>query len=398
MASSAISSTKGEVLPAFSVSKLPRLCLELVRRRVDDRGWKEESILMITRFQPLLCAALLSAFLGPIVHGQIIVDDFNDGNDTGWTRSNPLAPFGGTASYSFPNGNSYRIKPDPSPNPAAFGSGRAGSFRPEVYTNSFHLSVDLVAWDNSILQDVGILAFVNTPGAGTLNCYAFSYDVDSGTMFLSRLDNEIASTLGSFDLALDPTHHYRLIFQGFLGDIRGDLFDLASPEFPLGSIFTRDTTYSSGPCGIFVAHGVGDGGGIADATFDNYRSSPDTDVDADGMGDQWELDHFGELFFFEDEDNDGDGQANLEEFIGGSDPTDPASLSGLAEASVTAGEMTLSFALVAGRTYSLETSTDLETWIPQPAAVFADIGAKGSLTLPTGGQSVLFGRVVTTVN
>ena len=398
MTYSAIPPTKSEVLPAFLVSKPPLLCLELARRWVDDRAWKDESILMMTRFQPLLCAALLSAFLGPIVHGQIIVDDFNDGNDTGWTRSNPLAPFGGTASYAFPNDNSYRIKPDPSPNPAAFGSGRAGSFRPEVYTNSFHISVDLVAWDNFIPQDVGILAFVNTPGAGTLNCYVFSYDVDSGSMFLSRLDNEVAISMGSFDVDLDPTHDYRLIFQGFLGDMRGDLFDLTSPEFSLGAIFTRDTTYSSGPCGIFVAHGVADGGGIADATFDNYRSSPNTDVDADGMGDQWELDHFGELFFFEDEDNDGDGQTNLEEFIGGSDPTDPASLSGIAEASVTAGEMTLSFALVAGRTYSLETSTDLETWSPQPAAVFADNGAKGSLTLPTGGQSVLFGRVVATVD
>ena len=41
------------------------------------------------------------------------------------------------------------------------------------------------------------------------------------------------------------------------------------------------------------------------------------------MTDQWEFDYFGELYWFEDEDFDEDGQTNLEEFLGGTDPTDP---------------------------------------------------------------------------
>ena len=41
------------------------------------------------------------------------------------------------------------------------------------------------------------------------------------------------------------------------------------------------------------------------------------------MTDQWEFDYFGELFWFAEEDFDGDGQSNLAEFLGGTDPTDP---------------------------------------------------------------------------
>ncbi len=44
-------------------------------------------------------------------------DDFEDGNDTGWTRFAPLAPLGVT-SYTFPGGG-YRLSCNPSPNVAS---------------------------------------------------------------------------------------------------------------------------------------------------------------------------------------------------------------------------------------------------------------------------------------
>ena len=36
-------------------------------------------------------------------------DDFDDGNDNGWTKANPLADLGVPATWTFPNGNSYNI-------------------------------------------------------------------------------------------------------------------------------------------------------------------------------------------------------------------------------------------------------------------------------------------------
>jgi len=242
------------------------------------------------------------------------------------------------------------------------------------------------------------LAYVITPGPQSLDGYAFSYDVDAKAMHISRPDDEAPTSLGNFSATLDPNKDYRLVFQGFEGEFRGKVFALSAPGFPIGAITAFDSTYSSGPCGLFNAHGVLDGTGISDSTFDNYFSSPDTDVDGEGMTDRWEIDHFGELFWFDDEDFDGDRQTNLDEFIGGSDPTDPGSLSGIKEVTVAGGDITLTFPIIPGRTYGLETSPDMDTWTPRPTAVFANNGATGSLTFPTGGQSLFFGRVVATVD
>lgn len=354
-----------------------------------------KSTRMNPSFTILLTTTLL--FATPALRGQIVSDNFNDGNDAGWTRANLLESFGGTATYSFPNGNSYRMVPDPSPNPGALGPARTGSLRvAEVYTNSFYVSVEMVGWAD-IEQDIGILALVKELTIGELDGYAFSYDVDAKLMFLSRLDNENPSSLGSFDANLDPAQGCRLVLQGFNGEMSGEVYSLASPEILIGSIVVNDLTYTTGPCGLFVAH-AGDGTGIADATYDNYRSTPNADFDHDGLPDKWEIDNFGHLVWFGVEDIDGDGQTNLEEYIGGSDPDDPASLSGITDVAVAGGQVTLTFPILAGRSYALEISTDLETWTVQPGAVFADNGATGSLTLPTGGQSPLFGRVVATLD
>ena len=63
----------------------------------------------------LLCAALVLGAL-PLA-AQVIEDDFNDGNDAGWSRYLPLQDLGAPATFSFPNGNSYRIQSGASPLP-----------------------------------------------------------------------------------------------------------------------------------------------------------------------------------------------------------------------------------------------------------------------------------------
>src|SRR5437667_7212288 len=54
-------------------------------------------------------------------------DDFNDGDDQGWTHVSPLAPFGVPGVFTVTNGG-YRIQTTrPSPNPASLGPPRAYS-------------------------------------------------------------------------------------------------------------------------------------------------------------------------------------------------------------------------------------------------------------------------------
>lgn len=345
---------------------------------------------------PILVSAAAVAL--PL-HGQTITDDFDAGDDAEWTRLVPLAEIGGNATFSFPQGNTYRILSDASPDPGLAGPARAGAIRGDVSYEAFRIEVDLVDWDPALNQDIGLLARVSSAGLGTLDGYVWAYETGEEEIYLSRLDGEEPTILGSAPVALVEGQAYRLVFQGFEGSFCAEIFAADDLENPLATVLAFDLDHPSGFGGVFN-NSVPDGG-TTDATFDNYFSSTGTDTDKDGMLDQWEFDFFGELFWFDDEDFDDDGATNLEEFLGGSDPTDPTSLPGGAQLVITEvrardGQFTLSFPVAANRNYTLETSFDLDTWTPQPSAVFSGNGTTGSLTIPTGGQAGWFGRVVET--
>ena len=51
----------------------------------------------------------------------------------------------------------------------------------------------------------------------------------------------------------------------------------------------------------------------------------DEDTDQDGLPDSWEIHYFGDLSFDADDDPDLDDFTNLEEYAGGSDPTNATS-------------------------------------------------------------------------
>ena len=88
--------------------------------------------------------------------------------------------------------------------------------------------------------------------------------------------------------------------------------------------------------------------------------NPD-DVDGDGLPDRWETTYFNHAgMVHPDEDSDGDGQSNYEEWIAGTSPSDPASVF---EIRRTAGEN--EFFARSNRVYQLWFSTDLssaESW------------------------------------
>ena len=341
----------------------------------------------------------IPALLVPVLSGQVFEDDFNDGNDSGWDRYSPLEDLGAPVAFTFPGGNSYRFEAPVSPNAALAGAARGGAHRPDVVYEAFRVEVDLVDWDNGIAQDIGVLGSLREVGLATTNGYAFSYDTDGQAAFLSVLTGEQNSTLGSVPVTLNPGQQYRMVLQGFFdveefyGQLCGEIFALDDLETPLATVFGSSFEYPSGTCGVFTAT---TGSGTTDATFDNYRSSAETDADKDGMSDQWEVDNLGDVFWFDFEDFDDDGQTNLEEFLGGSDPADPTSLSGTAEigpldVSVNDDELVVGFAAQAGYTYGLETSSDLQSWAASGEAVLA---AAGTFVLPLAGQDELYVRVV----
>jgi len=202
-----------------------------------------------------------------------IFDDFNDGNDNGWTRLSPLTLAGAPAVYDFPGGNRYQISSPVSPNPGLFGPARAGSLRlDQSYADYFQQSVDLVDWDNTQSNlTIGMLARVSQPGLGTTDGYSLTVNLN-GVFEINRITNEASAavisttSIGALNLAND----YRLVFIGEGPLLIGQVFNLADLSTPLATISGIDATYSSGNSGLFVFTSTGTQS--ASATFDNYSS------------------------------------------------------------------------------------------------------------------------------
>lgn len=95
----------------------------------------------------------------------------------------------------------------------------------------------------------------------------------------------------------------------------------------------------------------------------------DEDTDGDGLPDDWERFHFGDLSAEPGADSDLDGASNRQEFLAGTDPRDPASRFFLGAFQRTGGVVRVEFPVAPSRTYTLMQSTDLVTWQPVDAAL-----------------------------
>ena len=236
------------------------------RFRASVRTWS----LFRKAWRVTLSFGLLS-FIG-VSTARAQTDNFNSGTDTGWTRYDPLAGLGAPATFSFPGGNTYRIQAAVSPNPGVLGPGRAGSLRTDQTYSDFAVSFDLVDWNNSQDQAFGMLARVSQPGLGTTDGYAFTYATD-GSIQISRILNEAASTVGGAAATLNPANDYRFVFTGNSSSLSGAVFDLANLSTPVATASGTDATYASGFLGFIVFDNSSTGTGTPDANFDNYSAS-----------------------------------------------------------------------------------------------------------------------------
>ena len=106
-----------------------------------------------------------------------------------------------------------------------------------------------------------------------------------------------------------------------------------------------------------------------------YQLSTPTDPDSngDGIPDSWGVQYFGQAVISASADPDGDGASNLMEYLAGTDPTSASSV--FRPAGTWSGSaFTLDFSTVAGRSYKVWWSVDLETW-----SLYQTVTGTGSL-------------------
>ena len=122
-------------------------------------------------------AFCIAALVARYSVAQIITDDFNDGNDAGWTRYDPvgMAIGGSFATFAFPSGGYQVAAPVQEINPA-LGQARAGSFRLDLDCTDFYVAVDLVDWDESPDQLIGLMARASDFGPGMTDGYVLFYE------------------------------------------------------------------------------------------------------------------------------------------------------------------------------------------------------------------------------
>jgi hypothetical protein len=205
-------------------------------------------------------------------------DNFDDNNDAGWTRYDPLGTvgLGAQGRWSFSNGT-YRIQASRNPLiPASAGPARAGSYRTNDYTD-FYMCADIVNWDESMDQAIGFLARMTQLGLGTTDGYALTYQVPGHDIDITRFTDEGAVELTSIplspsdDITMVPGRSYRYVWIGKGNEFTVRIYELPNLETPILEARANDGVYTNGVCGFLVYDNSGsDAAGVADTTFDNY--------------------------------------------------------------------------------------------------------------------------------
>jgi hypothetical protein len=210
-------------------------------------------------------------------------DDFNDGDDEGWTRLDPLGEAGiaDPVEISFPDGG-YQLKGSIPPIADA-GPSRVFSYLNDEMFSDFYSAVDIVAWEE-INQAFGIVARGSEFGLGTTIGYVCNYNPTqssgqpTGQFQINYVEGEAApsdSTMAAANIELIQGHSYRLVFMGKGLKLTGALYDLLDLTKPVSLIETEDDDfrselYPTGFVGLFNFFRGDATAEAADTTFDNF--------------------------------------------------------------------------------------------------------------------------------
>jgi hypothetical protein len=204
-------------------------------------------------------------------------DNFNDGDDVGWVRYDPLGGLGLDAqtSWTFPDG-AYRIRCNRDPLLAQAGPARGGAYRTNVYSD-FYISADIVNWDDSMDQAIGLLARMTQLGFLTTDGYALTYQTSDHDIDITRFTDEGLADLTSIPLTpsdkitMVPGRSYRYVWIGKANKFTVRIYELPNLTTPVLECVGFDDVYPSGVCGFLVYdNSSGNAAGVADCTFDNY--------------------------------------------------------------------------------------------------------------------------------
>jgi hypothetical protein len=229
------------------------------------------------RFWTISLGCATAAILFTAVTAFAQTDDFNDNNDLGWTRYDPIGShpqIPDQATFTVANG-AYRIQTAASPLPSTVGPARAGAIRTNVSYTDFYATVDLVDWDETLQQSVGILARIKDPGLGTTDGYVLTYNFRGQDIDITRFTDEDPdggnlALSGEDNLILEKGKKYRLVFWGKGTELGARVYDLANLDTPLVDCVGSDSTYPSGFLGLLVYDNSSAATMRTDATFDNY--------------------------------------------------------------------------------------------------------------------------------
>ena len=121
-----------------------------------------------------------------------------------------------------------------------------------------------------------------------------------------------------------------------------------------------------------------------------------TDSNGNGIADEWEIQHFGHLTTGTS-DTDGDGASDLQDYLGGTDPLNPASFFRIENQTFTASltQATIQFSSNPTRRYQILISSDLVAWSDSGLGEFSpDSGLSTTRVITFPSSPKRFFRVV----